>query len=123
MWREDVEKESNPDYKVRKALFAFLITALFFFPTLVTSSINVELQQDDRFQYSSASETNLYSLYFSTANESDMDGLITTKIPESGGQESQSALDQDIEFKTNDFLSSMDFFGRKFAFNDFIAKS
>ena len=96
MWREDVEKESNPDYKARKALFAFLITALFFFPTLVTSSINVELQQDDRFQYSSASETNLYSLYFSTANESDMDGLITTKIPESGGQESQSALDHRV---------------------------
>jgi len=118
MWREDVEKESNPDYKVRKALFAFVITALFFFPTLVTSSINVELQQDDRFQYSSPSETNLYSLYFSTANESDMDGLITTKIPESGGQESKSALDQDIEFKTNDFLSSMDFFGRKFASED-----
>jgi len=113
-----VEKESNANYNVRKILFAFLISALFISPTLVFSSPSLELEKDTDSRYSSTSETNLYSLYFSTANESDMDGLITTKIPESGGQESKSALDEDVEFKTNKFLSSIDFFGRKFASED-----
>lgn len=116
--RKDVQKQSNSIHKVGNTVLSILITALFLLPIVVNFPSNDELENDNQIRLSSATDTNLYSLYFATANESDMDGLITTKIPESGGQESQSALDQDIEFKTNDFLSSMDFFGRKYASED-----
>ncbi len=63
-------------------------------------------------------DANFYTMYIASGNGSGMDGLITTKVPESGGQETASALDSDVDFKSNELISSMEFFGRKYHAND-----
>ena len=67
---------------------------------------------------SSPPDANFYTLYFASGNDSGTDGLITTKVPDSGGQETASALDSDVEFKSHELISSMEFFGRKYHAND-----
>ena len=58
-------------------------------------------------------ELKLYTLYISSQNTSaGGDGYITTKVPESGGQDSSSALDSEVEFRSSDMLSSLIVYGR-----------
>ena len=58
-------------------------------------------------------ELKLYTLYLSSQNTSaGGDGYITTKVPESGGQDSSSALDSEVEFRSSDMLSSLIVYGR-----------
>jgi len=58
-------------------------------------------------------ELKLYTLYLSSQNTSaGGDGYITTKVPESGGQDSSSALDSEVEFRSSDMLSSLVVYGR-----------
>ncbi len=58
-------------------------------------------------------ELKLYTLYISSQNTSaGGDGHITTKVPESGGQDSSSALDSEVEFRSSDMLSSLIVYGR-----------
>jgi hypothetical protein len=58
-------------------------------------------------------ELKLYTLYISSQNTSaGGDGYITTKVPESGGQDSSSALDSEVEFRSSDMLSSLIVHGR-----------
>ena len=58
-------------------------------------------------------ELKLYTLYLSSQNTSaGGDGYITTKVPESGGQDSSSALDSEVEFRSSDMLSSLIVDGR-----------
>ena len=70
----------------------------------------------------SAPDDNLYKLYFTAPggnSSAGMDGLITTRVPDDGdGQETASALDADVEFRTIELHSSMEFFGRKYHSND-----
>ena len=52
-------------------------------------------------------------MYIASQNSSaGGDGYITTQVPESGGQESMSALSSSIEFKTSPMLSSLEIAGR-----------
>jgi|TARA_B100001094_G_scaffold131923_1_gene127705 uncharacterized membrane protein len=52
-------------------------------------------------------------MYIASQNSSaGGDGFITTQVPESGGQESMSALTSSIEFKTSPMLSSLEVAGR-----------
>jgi len=58
-------------------------------------------------------ELKLYTLYLASQNTSaGGDGFITTEVPESGGQDSASALDNEIEFRSSDMLSSLIIYGR-----------
>lgn len=69
----------------------------------------------------SAPDANFYNLYLTSldANVSGADGAITTRVPEaSESEESTSALDQDVVFKSIELMTSMEFFGRKFHGND-----
>tara|TARA_B100000676_G_scaffold131058_1_gene130134 strand:+ start:192 stop:2996 length:2805 start_codon:yes stop_codon:yes gene_type:complete len=58
-------------------------------------------------------ELKLYTLYLASQNTSaGGDGYITTEVPDSGGQDSASALDTEIDFRSSDMLSSLEVFGR-----------
>ena len=58
-------------------------------------------------------ELKLYTLYISSQNTSaGGDGYITTEVPDSGGQDSSSALDNEVEFRSSDMLSSLIVYGR-----------
>ncbi|MBK70177.1 MAG: hypothetical protein CMB53_02100 [Euryarchaeota archaeon] len=72
-----------------------------------------ELPDEVRMEAGSDVQLNLYTMYFASQNSSaGGDGYITTQVPESGGQESMSALDSTIEFRTSPMLSSLDVAGR-----------
>jgi hypothetical protein len=59
-------------------------------------------------QASDEIELKLYTLYLAEANSSSGgDGHITTRVPESGGQSTASALDSTIEFSTGDLMSTL----------------
>tara|TARA_A100001037_G_scaffold202018_1_gene180568 strand:- start:37910 stop:40786 length:2877 start_codon:yes stop_codon:yes gene_type:complete len=58
-------------------------------------------------------ELKMYTLYLASQNTSaGGDGYITTEVPESGGQDSASALDTEIDFRSSDMLSSLVIHGR-----------
>ena len=64
-------------------------------------------------QTSDEIELKLYTLYLAEANSSSGgDGHITTRVPESGGQSTASALDSTIEFSTGDLMSTLMINGR-----------
>jgi len=69
-----------------------------------------------------APDDNLYKLYLTEPGgnaSAGMDGLISTRVPENDdSQESASALDADVEFRTIELHSSMEFYGRKYHAND-----
>ena len=72
-----------------------------------------ELPDERIMEAGSDVQLNLYTMYFASQNSSaGGDGYITTQVPESGGQESMSALDSSIEFRTSPMLSSLDVAGR-----------
>jgi len=74
---------------------------------------NSELNETTNFNASSDVQMNLYTMYIASQNSSaGGDGYITTQVPESGGQESMSALSSSIEFKTSPMLSSLEIAGR-----------
>ena len=58
-------------------------------------------------------ELKMYTLYLASQNTSaGGDGYITTEVPDSGGQDSASALDSELEFRSSDMLSSLLVHGR-----------
>ena len=58
-------------------------------------------------------ELKLYTLYLASQNTSaGGDGYITTEVPDSGGEDSASALDTEIEFRSSVMLSSLTVYGR-----------
>jgi len=58
-------------------------------------------------------ELKMYTLYLASQNTSaGGDGYITTEVPDSGGQDSASALDTEIDFRSSDMLSSLVVHGR-----------
>ena len=58
-------------------------------------------------------ELKMYTLYLASQNTSaGGDGYITTEVPESGGQDSASALDTEIDFRSSDMMSSLVIHGR-----------
>jgi len=97
---------------------AFSLVILMLLPVGLTGGSDDSLDPLPSRTDSSPPDANFYTLYFASGNGTGMDGLITTKVPESGGQETASALDADVEFKSNELISSMEFFGRKYHAND-----
>tara|TARA_Y100001970_G_scaffold110172_1_gene137600 strand:- start:9730 stop:12594 length:2865 start_codon:yes stop_codon:yes gene_type:complete len=82
-------------------------------PFGMLSDQQYELPDEVRMEAGSDVQLNLYTMYFASQNSSaGGDGYITTQVPESGGQESMSALDSTIEFRTSPMLSSLDVAGR-----------
>ncbi len=100
----------------RSSLIAIILTLLILAPVYVTSTTVLEEYDPKSTNYESSQDTNLYRLYFAKNDNnasSDGDGLITTKIPDDGGQETSTALDNSVEFSTAKLRSSLEFITRK----------
>ncbi len=91
-----------------------LVTALLLTPSMLFFAQNSsELQEVTKFEASDDIDLKLYTLYFAEANASSGgDGYITTQVPESGGQLSDSALDSTLEFSSGELMSNLQIFGR-----------
>ncbi|MAQ57075.1 MAG: hypothetical protein CMA47_02515 [Euryarchaeota archaeon] len=72
-----------------------------------------ELRSSEPLMAQDEVELKLYTLYLASQNTSaGGDGYITTEVPDSGGQDSASALDSELEFRSSDMLSSLVVHGR-----------
>ncbi|HIH55938.1 MAG TPA: hypothetical protein HA288_01620 [Candidatus Thalassarchaeum sp.] len=72
-----------------------------------------ELRSSEPMMVQDEVELKLYTLYLASQNTSaGGDGYITTEVPDSGGEDSASALDTEIEFRSSDMLSSLTIYGR-----------
>lgn len=93
---------------------AIILTLLMLAPPGVLSADEPgELFEMVRAEASADIDLKLYTLYFAEANSSaGGDGYITTQVPESGGQSTESALDSTIEFSTGDLKSDLVINGR-----------
>ena len=92
---------------------ALVLSLLFMTSSWVTAVSDLELVDGTKFNSSSDVQMNLYTMYIASQNSSaGGDGFITTQVPESGGQESMSALSNSVEFRTSPMLSSLEVAGR-----------
>ncbi len=92
---------------------AFALCLVLLVPYGASTVSNNELDETTNFRVSGDVQMNLYTMYIASQNSSaGGDGFITTQVPESGGQESMSALSSSIEFKTSPMLSSLEIAGR-----------
>tara|TARA_B100000214_G_scaffold374705_1_gene358282 strand:+ start:1204 stop:4140 length:2937 start_codon:yes stop_codon:yes gene_type:complete len=92
---------------------AIIIAALMFAPSMSLMVTSQELKDDFKAEASGDLDLKLYTLYLAEANSSaGGDGYITTSVPESGGQVTESALDETLEFSTGELMSSLQIFGR-----------
>ena len=65
-----------------------------------------ELRNSEPMMAQDEVELKLYTLYLASQNTSaGGDGYITTEVPDSGGEDSASALDNEIEFRSSDTVS------------------
>ena len=72
-----------------------------------------ELKTSEQLMVQDEVELKMYTLYLASQNTSaGGDGYITTEVPDSGGQDSASALDSELEFRSSDMLSSLLVHGR-----------
>jgi|TARA_B110000116_G_scaffold38877_1_gene31047 hypothetical protein len=108
-----VQESRNTHGRVKTARIALFLTLLMLAPIYSGQTYGSELQDADNTSNNAEATIELYTLYLASADSTtDGDGLITTKIPESGGQETASALDETIEFISQELLSSIEVFGR-----------
>ena len=92
---------------------AIALTMVILAPICLSMTPASELRSIEPMSADDDVELKLYTLYISSQNTSaGGDGHITTKVPESGGQDSSSALDSEVEFRSSDMLSSLIVFGR-----------
>jgi len=92
---------------------AIALTIVILSPICLSMAPAPELRSIEPMSADNDVELKLYTLYISSQNTSaGGDGHITTKVPESGGQDSSSALDSEVEFRSSDMLSSLIVFGR-----------
>ena len=107
-----VQVTRNAGGGVKTVQIALFLTLLMLTPMYSSQLSNLEVKESPII--SNTEETiELYTLYLASADSTtDGDGLITTKIPDSGGQETASALDETIEFISQELLSSIEIFGR-----------
>ena len=92
---------------------ALVLCLVLLIPYGASTVSNSELNETTNFNSNSDVQMNLYTLYIASQNSSaGGDGYITTQVPESGGQESMSALSSSIEFRTSPMLSSLEIAGR-----------
>ena len=108
-----VQGSRNAQGSVKTARIALFLALLMMAPIYSGQTYGSELQDTETSPNSVEAPIELYTLYLASADSTtDGDGLITTKIPESGGQETASALDETIEFISQELLSSIEIFGR-----------
>jgi hypothetical protein len=108
-----VQESRNAHGRVKTARIAIFLALLMMAPIYSGQTYGSELQDVDNTSNNAEAAIELYTLYLASADSTtDGDGLITTKIPESGGQETASALDETIEFISQELLSSIEVFGR-----------
>ena len=82
-------------------------------PVFSPLSESSELKTSEPLMVQEEIELKMYTLYLASQNTSaGGDGYITTEVPESGGQDSASALDTEIDFRSSDMLSSLVVHGR-----------
>ena len=92
---------------------ALVLCLVLLIPYGASTVSNSELNETTNFNSNSDVQMNLYTMYIASQNSSaGGDGYITTQVPESGGQESMSALSSSIEFRTSPMLSSLEIAGR-----------
>ena len=92
---------------------AIALSMLILAPICLSMAPASELRSIEPMSADDDVELKLYTLYISSQNTSaGGDGHITTKVPESGGQDSSSALDSEVEFRSSDMLSSLIVYGR-----------
>lgn len=91
----------------------FLALLMLVAPLAGVTAPTAALSDTSKSQASDDLEFKLYTLYLAEANSSSGgDGHITTRVPESGGQSTASALDSTIEFSTGDLMSMLTINGR-----------
>ena len=96
--------------QARLALFVALVLMA---PVYSPLGEPTELRHSESFMVQDDVELKLYTLYLASQNTSaGGDGYITTEVPDSGGQDSASALDSELEFRSSDMLSSLIVHGR-----------
>jgi len=106
---------SSPDIGHKSIQIALLLALLLLAPVYFLNPSVLESDTSEIPIFQSSEDTALYKLFFNEigSNGSDQgDGLITTKVPDSGNQKVSSALDNSIEFKTNKLRTSLDFTAR-----------
>ena len=92
---------------------AIALTMVILAPIFLSLAPASELRSIEPMSADDDVELKLYTLYISSQNTSaGGDGHITTEVPESGGQDSSSALDSEVEFRSSDMLSSLIVYGR-----------
>ncbi|MCH1524377.1 MAG: hypothetical protein L7S41_04460 [Candidatus Thalassarchaeaceae archaeon] len=108
-----MQESRNAQGSVKMARIALFLAFLMMAPIYSGQIYGFELQDTENSPNSVEAPIELYTLYLASADSTtDGDGLISTKIPESGGQETASALDETIEFISQELLSSIEIFGR-----------
>jgi len=96
--------------QARLALFVALVLMA---PVYSPLGEPTELRSSEPLMAQDEVELKLYTLYLASQNTSaGGDGYITTEVPDSGGQDSASALDSELEFRSSDMLSSLIVHGR-----------
>jgi len=108
-----VQVSSIPNRGCGQVRLALALTLVILAPVYLSMAPSLELRSTEPMSVDEDVELKLYTLYISSQNTSaGGDGYITTKVPESGGQDSSSALDSEVEFRSSDMLSSLIVHGR-----------
>jgi len=108
-----VQASSTPNSGCGQVRLALVLALVILAPVYLSMAPSQELRANEPMSADDDIELKLYTLYISSQNTSaGGDGYITTEVPDSGGQDSSSALDNEVEFRSSDMLSSLIVYGR-----------
>ena len=108
-----MQASSTPNSGCGQVRLALVLTLVILAPVYLSMAPSQELRANEPMSADDDIELKLYTLYISSQNTSaGGDGYITTEVPDSGGQDSSSALDNEVEFRSSDMLSSLIVYGR-----------
>ena len=108
-----MQASSRPNSGCGQIRLALVLTLVILAPVYLSMAPSSELRATGPMSADDDIELKLYTLYISSQNTSaGGDGYITTEVPDSGGQDSSNALDNEVEFRSSDMLSSLIVHGR-----------
>ena len=108
-----MQASSTPNSGCGQVRLALVLALVILAPVYLSMAPSQELRANEPMSADDDIELKLYTLYISSQNTSaGGDGYITTEVPDSGGQDSSSALDNEVEFRSSDMLSSLIVYGR-----------
>nr|AIF23369.1 hypothetical protein [uncultured marine group II/III euryarchaeote SAT1000_15_D12] len=108
-----MQASSRPNSGCGQIRLALVLTLVILAPVYLSMAPSPELRATEPMSANDDIELKLYTLYISSQNTSaGGDGYITTEVPDSGGQDSSNALDNEVEFRSSDMLSSLIVHGR-----------